>query len=199
MKLFIVRHGKTTHNELGIIQGTGVEGELSDLGIEQATVAAQQLQNETFDRIISSDLNRCKQTADIIGKHHTDNQIEYTPTLRERCAGVFDGQHKKHYYDAIEVSPLSWQSYRPENGESQLDLIQRVGDFHTKLFKKHYGEKILAVSHGAFISAWLLHAQGKSMNRENFVGVHPLNCSISKMEFDEQGKLIDIHMGKTDH
>ena len=198
MKLYLVRHGKTTHNERGIIQGTGIEGELSELGIAQAQAAGEVLKDVQFDHIYSSDLHRCKQTTSYIVAHH-DIEPEYLKELRERSAGIFDGQHKQLYYDAIEADPASWENFKPEGGQSHVEVYEQLKPFHETFVKNHFNKNVLAVSHGALASTWLLIAQGLPMNKENFLNVHPLNCSVSKLEFDEQGNLINIEIGETTH
>ena len=36
MKIYLIRHGKTRQNELGILQGAGIDSDLSELGRSQA-------------------------------------------------------------------------------------------------------------------------------------------------------------------
>jgi bisphosphoglycerate-dependent phosphoglycerate mutase len=55
--VYIVRHGETDHNRLGIIQGQ-LNTKLSDLGVEQAKTVGQYLKNVKFDYAFSSDLDR---------------------------------------------------------------------------------------------------------------------------------------------
>ena len=55
--VYIVRHGETDHNRLGIIQGQ-LNTKLSDLGVEQAKTVGQYLKNVQFNYAFSSDLDR---------------------------------------------------------------------------------------------------------------------------------------------
>ena len=36
MKVYLIRHGKTRQNELGILQGAGIDSDLSEIGRSQA-------------------------------------------------------------------------------------------------------------------------------------------------------------------
>ena len=36
MKIYLIRHGKTKQNELGILQGAGIDSDLSETGRSQA-------------------------------------------------------------------------------------------------------------------------------------------------------------------
>ena len=36
MKIYLIRHGKTKQNELGILQGAGIDSDLSEIGRSQA-------------------------------------------------------------------------------------------------------------------------------------------------------------------
>jgi len=64
-KIYLVRHGLTQGNESGAYQVPTTP--LSENGIKQATSAAKQLKDVRIEKIISSDMKRASQTAEIIG------------------------------------------------------------------------------------------------------------------------------------
>ena len=65
MWVTLVRHGKTDWNDTGRFQGHS-DIPLNEKGLEQARVVAQTLAQEEFDVVVSSDLIRCRETAEII-------------------------------------------------------------------------------------------------------------------------------------
>ncbi|NLE01703.1 MAG: histidine phosphatase family protein [Fibrobacter sp.] len=87
--LYSVRHGETEWNRAGIQQGH-LNSPLTANGIKQARSLAKGLSGRGIEVIISSDLGRASQTADIIAKDlnlplNTDNR------LRERNLGILQG------------------------------------------------------------------------------------------------------------
>lgn len=65
LALYIIRHGETLANREGIIQGQS-ESPLSDLGLAQAELVRNALADVAWWWVVSSDLGRCKSTAEII-------------------------------------------------------------------------------------------------------------------------------------
>jgi len=88
LRIFIVRHGETEENRLGIMQGQ-LDTPLNAAGIEQAGLTAGILENVKFKMGYSSDLSRAVQTAEIILSKHPGVQCEKHEELRERVSGFF--------------------------------------------------------------------------------------------------------------
>lgn len=91
MELWVVRHGETVANVNRIMQGHQ-GGELTDKGFAQAKTLGERLSNLKFDQIYVSDLNRTKQTADMILGYHGGTQVIYDKRIRERCGGILEGK-----------------------------------------------------------------------------------------------------------
>ena len=66
-KIFMVRHGDTPLNDADLIHGW-VDTPLNEEGIAQAHKAAEALKDKEITHIVSSDLPRAKQTANILAK-----------------------------------------------------------------------------------------------------------------------------------
>ena len=58
VRIFLVRHGETEQNRLGIVQGT-MDTVLNEEGIKQAELVAEELKEIPFSCVLSSDLKRC--------------------------------------------------------------------------------------------------------------------------------------------
>ena len=67
MEIFVTRHGQTDWNVLEKIQGQ-TDTELNDVGRQQAKEISELIRNEAIDLIISSPLNRAKETAQLLIK-----------------------------------------------------------------------------------------------------------------------------------
>ena len=89
MNLFLIRHGETTWNKEGRIQGTS-DIELSEAGIEQARRLALSLKDSDIGVIHASPLKRAYKTAEIINSFH-GGTIEVHPELMEMDQGDFEG------------------------------------------------------------------------------------------------------------
>lgn len=69
-RVYVIRHGETSWNLRGKIQGGGYDVPLNDTGREQGKKAARVLRDIPFDAVVSSALSRAKETADIIWEEH---------------------------------------------------------------------------------------------------------------------------------
>ena len=89
--IFLVRHGETVDNARQIMQGQ-TQGRLNEQGRAQAEAVAQRMAKESVDVVVSSDLRRAVQTAEIIAQPHGLSVVT-TPLLRERDWGSFTGRY----------------------------------------------------------------------------------------------------------
>ena len=60
--IYIIRHGETEYNKIGIVQGSGVDTDLNDTGRAQAAAFYSHYQHIDFQLIITSKLKRTAQT-----------------------------------------------------------------------------------------------------------------------------------------
>ena len=83
-KLVLVRHGLSSFNEKGLIQGRTDESHLTDKGYEQALKSGEALSGINFDKIYSSPLVRAAETAKTIQNNlKKQTNIEYDNNLLE--------------------------------------------------------------------------------------------------------------------
>lgn len=134
--LYLVRHGETFDNVFHIMQGQ-LQGELTDFGISQIGELATSLSSIHFDAIVSSDLKRASNSAQILARHF-NLPVQGTPLLRERDWGDFTGW----YIPDLEGLPM------PDNVEDMETLLQRAADFLDWIYFNMQDKTILAVGHG---------------------------------------------------
>lgn len=87
--LYLVRHGETFDNVAHIMQGQR-QGELTDFGISQIEELATSLSDVHFDAIVSSDLKRAFDSAQILARRFV-LQVQKTQLLRERTGVISQG------------------------------------------------------------------------------------------------------------
>lgn len=148
MKLYFVRHGETRENVENIIQGHQA-GTLTDLGHKQARRLAERLSEIAFTAIYASDLGRVLDTARYVGAFQSA-PIQLDERLRERGAGIYEGLPRQVLWDAEATSGQPQIEFRPEGGESFLDLQARIEAFVEASFSRHPGEEVLVLSHGGW-------------------------------------------------
>lgn len=150
-----VRHGESTWNRAGVMQGQTAWPALTARGERQARLAAEELDRYGPAHVVSSDLDRAVQTARIIGVH-LGVPVSFDPLLRERCWGVFEGRPvtEGHRHDATLTSDQA-----VPQGESRDDVTRRLRLFSASL--AGVGGPVVVVTHGDVIrEALRLFADG---------------------------------------
>ena len=84
IKLVLVRHGESSFNSKGLIQGRTDKSILTKKGYEQAAKAGEALSKICFNKIYSSPLKRAAETANTIkNSFREDQEIIYDNNLLE--------------------------------------------------------------------------------------------------------------------
>lgn len=141
MKTFWVRHGESTWNRAGLMQGQTFWPRLTSRGQEQAREVAEELSESGVRWILSSDLGRASQTADLIATR-LRLAVSHTSLLRERCWGIFEGLpiERGTRVDAA-LAPCA----ALPGGESREDVAKRLRLLPDLLFGR---ESAVVVTHG---------------------------------------------------
>ena len=141
IKIIYFVHGTTTDNAAKLCSGWK-EAMLNDLGREQAQNLGNVIKEKEikFDVLFSSDLKRAIESSNIAFPEYEkirDNR------LRECNYGDLDGESKKLViYDEHINEPFP-------NGESLIDVQNRIKDFINELKEKYDGKTIGIVAHRA--------------------------------------------------
>lgn len=136
--LWLVRHGESTWNALGLAQGQSDQPQLTGRGALQARYVANQLRGLPIGTVYASDLQRAVATAAPLAaalRLHTTCD----PRLRERSLGVLEGIRSVDVPTALSgvagdrvIDPDA----RPPDGESLRDLYWRVAGFADDLLAR---------------------------------------------------------------
>jgi 2,3-bisphosphoglycerate-dependent phosphoglycerate mutase len=165
-RLCLVRHGETTWNAEGRVQGQ-LDVPLSETGLAQARAVARVLSRERFSAIYSSDLTRARQTAqpvaDLLKK-----KVVSSENLRERHYGAFQGMT---YAEAKERFPDGYARFRArdphysfDNGESLLAFQERALACIRDLVERHLGKSLLLFTHGGVLEMVYRRATGRGLS-----------------------------------
>ncbi len=149
IKIYIARHGETTWNAEGKIQGWS-DPELSPLGYSQSLALLEHLKDRPIQAIYSSSLQRSYLTAQPIAQH-LGLPIRKQNELKEIGFGILEG---KNLFQFDEELKREWNrfkddrfSYRIPGAENYADVANRLRPFVKRILREHEGEEILIVGH----------------------------------------------------
>jgi len=154
--LLLLRHSYTTKKP-DIIQGTDNTIELSDLGRVQAANVAVRLKPFNLEYIVSSDITRAQQTAEIVADV-LNIPIKYDCRLNEYNYGTLTG------HSAKELSPTTLQKFLVNpvddfDAEPFESAFVRVGNFLESI---DYDRNILAVTHSTILYLMMCYLENKT-------------------------------------
>jgi len=148
--IYLARHAATPANQQQIMQGQGVDMDLSDLGREQARRLGRFLSNRRIDAVYSSPLRRALETAHAVAAHH-GLDIATTPELREVDVGRWEGRardwivaHDAAAYESFLAAPHV-AGY--PDGEKYSDVLQRARPALLRIAERHPGGSVAVIAH----------------------------------------------------
>ncbi|MBG6108244.1 histidine phosphatase family protein [Frigoribacterium sp. CG_9.8] len=194
--VILVRHGRTTANVAGVLAGRASGVRLDSLGREQAARAGERLAVVPLVGIVSSPLERCRQTARQIFDRQTfdrqgvDTSVAPLELMLDRgiteCDyGLWQGRSLKD----LAAEPM-WPVVQSHpsgavfpGGESMAAMQARsVAAIrrHDAEFESQYGAGAVwvAVSHGDIIKSILADALGMHLDLFQRISVGPASVSI---------------------
>lgn len=171
MIIYLVRHGESEGNKKNIFQRPNIS--LSGKGVKQAEILAKRLTNLKIDFIYSSNLQRAKETSDIISKT-INRRIEPWEDLRElkRPSELWgkevDDEEGKKFRKLMEENYQN-PDWKFSDDESFIELKERGNKVLNHLLDKHKDQNILLVSHGTMIKMLIsLMIFGDDLTPETF-------------------------------
>lgn len=152
-RIVLLRHGQTAWNAESRIQGQ-LDLPLDATGLWQAERLALALQGEGIQVMVSSDLQRARQTAAPLAAA-LGLTVQQDAALRERGFGRFEG----HTYADIEAQwpdeTLRWRLREPDFGPGGGEPLQAFYDRSVQavqaLAERHAGLTLAVVAHGGVL------------------------------------------------
>ncbi len=155
----LFRHGQTDWNINFLLQGV-TDIPMNETGFAQVKLAAQAIEANDWDVVLTSPLTRAKETAAIIAAHAGFEQIVENELLIERSFGEAEGlsheQWRAKYANLDEIP----------GGESRTQLAARSQQILDLVASEFMGKRVLAVSHGALIRGLLSIASNNELPRD---------------------------------
>ncbi len=160
----MIRHGETDWNAEGRWQGH-TDVPLNQKGRTQALRVADALRKAGLGGVVSSDLSRASETAQIVGTSLGIEVVYLDADLRERMFGVFEGLTR----DQCErLHPEAWRAWveeqRPAPGVEMPDAVATrvlgaIGRAAGRVARED--APVLLVTHGGALRAAVRAATGK--------------------------------------
>lgn len=153
---YFVRHGESEANAARRFAGR-TDSPLTERGREQAEAVAEVLAKTPFDRIVSSPLSRCRDTALVIARRH-QLPVDLEPDLVEIDVGERTGSP----FDEVSGLPewrddgfVAWP-----RGETLDQVLSRAHRVITRIAAESAGQRVLVVGHGGVTRILMSHFLG---------------------------------------
>lgn len=183
--IYLLRHGATAANLMQpyILQGRGINMGLAPEGVRQAQAARDFLEHMPLDAAYCSPMLRACQTAEIICQPH-----EISPLVLHELIEGDVGEWEGLSWDLIRRDhATSCEQYlaRPgtcpyPNGESYLNVVERVQPALVRVARRHPGQTLLVVAHNIVNRALLATIMRMDINVAK--DLKQSNCGINVLK-----------------
>ncbi|GBG58822.1 hypothetical protein CBR_g223 [Chara braunii] len=188
-RVVLVRHGQSTWNHAGRIQGSSNFSVLTDKGKIQAATSRQMLSDAAFDACFFSPLARAKETAEIIWGER-DAPAYPIHDLREIDLYAFEGLYKQEGKDRFGDAYRMWQrdakNFVIDDHFPVRELWDRARQCWDTILLSEY-RSILVVAHNAVNQALIATAMG--LGPEYFRQLLQSNCGVSVLDFKSRDNI----------
>lgn len=185
----LVRHG-TTSTTGSILPGRAKGLHLADSGRGQAEAAAARIAKfDKIDAVYASPLERTRETAAPIAAA-VSLKVQSARGLLECDFGTWTGEklsdlRKLPAWGQVQSAP---SSFRFPEGESFVEMQQRMWTALEKIVAGHAGHTVVAVSHTDTIKAAVAMATGVHLDLFQRIVISP--CSITPLLFTAGGPIV---------
>lgn len=200
MLIYMIRHGETTWNKRGCLQGE-VDVPLSEEGRRTARLTGEALREVVFDAVLSSPLQRAVETAQLLLAENDAYQKSAPGAPGHPEAKTDERLHEIRWGswdtlgcrpDNYEV-PIPWEEYLKfytdplhfagaPGGESVAQVAERTGAFYRELIAREewQDDTVLLSTHGCALRGLLREVYE---DKEDFWrGYLPGNCAVTIVE-----------------
>jgi 2,3-bisphosphoglycerate-dependent phosphoglycerate mutase len=178
-----IRHGHTAYNAEKRYAGS-IDIPLSEKGVIDCGKASSRLREYHFDIIITSQMKRAKETAQLLEKQPI--QIIQNALCNERNFGIMEG----HTWDEVlKFEPPvmmidvgnDLHTVNPKGGEPFEDVWERAIKFRRFLFNNYKDKSVLVVSHGVFLQ--MFHGCLRGLSCIESLAFLPSNLELASFYF----------------
>jgi probable phosphomutase (TIGR03848 family) len=180
--VILLRHGRTTANTGGVLAGWTPGVQLDDTGRQQVQAVADRLAKVPLAAVVSSPLERCRETADLVAAGR-DLDVQADDRLGEARYGDWTGRPIKELakdplWTVVQQHPSGAVFPGPEGeglAQTQARAVAAVRDWNARLGQDAVW---LACSHGDVIKAVLADALGLHLDQFQRIVVDPASISV---------------------
>jgi alpha-ribazole phosphatase/probable phosphoglycerate mutase len=200
--LYLIRHGETEGAETRRYKGS-IDVPLSENGIRQieklSACLVKEMNNSSnlpsppllrqgkgrlLTAVYCSHLSRAVKSAELIAKPYCLEPV-IVPALRERNFGIWEGMSFDEIKEKYPEEFTAWAGnpleFSPMEGESTMEVKDRVINALNKIIQNHSGERIAIVSHGGVIRVILCYVLGVPL--ENIFRFEQDYAALNIIEF----------------
>jgi broad specificity phosphatase PhoE len=192
--LLLIRHGQTTWNAENILPGRLPGVRLNDKGRQQVAKLAEALTVLPISAIISSPLERARDTAEIIAQPR-GLCVQFEPDLMDTDVGRWAGKN----YNELNKNDPEWNAYKhnptvaPEGVETFPQVQERaVAAVERWLKKETLGAYPAFVAHADVVKLLIAHYTGLDAGRAGVLFIDNASVSVVEVETDQLPKVIAI-------
>ncbi|NMC19554.1 MAG: histidine phosphatase family protein [Thermogutta sp.] len=198
MILYCVRHGESTYNAEGRVQGQS-DVPLSPLGLRQGAALAETLRAKGIEAVFTSPLRRAYQTAELAAAA-AKCPIFVDHDLKEIHAGIFQDQLRRDLEAARPDEYRRWiggdMDYTIPGGESRRQLAERGVAALRRIAAAPY-QKAAVIAHGRIFTVTFSALMPHEAHR---IPRALQNASITTLEADAAtGEFRLLSVNETDH
>jgi probable phosphomutase (TIGR03848 family) len=180
--VLLLRHGRTTANAGGVLAGWTPGVQLDETGTAQVQAVGERLAKVPLAAIVSSPLERCRQTADAVAVGR-ELEVQTDDRLGEARYGDWTGKTIKELvkdplWKVVQQHPSAAVFPGPEGeglAQTQARAVAAVREWNAKLGPDAVW---LACSHGDVIKAILADALGLHLDQFQRIVVDPASVSV---------------------
>jgi phosphoserine phosphatase len=189
-RVIILRHGQSSYNSQGRIQGRCNDSTLTDQGLADATTTGRALQGLNLDAVYCSPLQRASATAATVVAQMTNapapvtddrlQEVDLPPwekMLFTEVAAQFPEEYRLWQVAPHQlVLTVDGREHRPIES-----LYQQATAFWQAILPQHEGQTILVVAHNGINRALLSTALG--IPSTYYQSIQQSNCGVSVLNF----------------
>jgi broad specificity phosphatase PhoE len=182
-RLILVRHAESEMQRRYVGR---LEPPLSVRGRAQAAALARRMAGQSLAAVYSSHLKRALTTAQMIAFPH-GLEVSVIAELAELDFGDWDGLT---YQEIMGIAPQWFNRWLadplrvcPPNGETLLEMSQRVMEAVNGIIAAHPGETVVVVTHGGPARVIVCHALGMPLSEQ--WRIRQDLAAVNRLDFDE--------------
>jgi len=183
--IYVIRHGQTEFNKLRLMQGRGINASLNDTGREQANRIAEFLKPSSITKVITSSLNRSKESAEPVCSYFSIKAEDYSD-LDEMNFGVLEGKEIEAVKEDLKFLHDNWCNgnlkIAPENGEHPTEVFERANRKIIEILRDSEDQHIVFILHGRLIR--ILLSKWLGLGLHNMHKIEHQNGAINHLMWD---------------